>query len=138
MITYKEDYQRDEFENQLDPRVQGIVFSADVFSITHGLPEILITEICRTQKQQAEYYPKQPDRPSPHLERPSRAVDLRSRHYTSAERRLLVDFITHWFSCIGVKVLVNDRGEANPHLHIQVPRLITEIPQRVAEKLSRG
>lgn len=86
----------------------------------------MVTSVGRTEEEQKELYPDFFARvgrvcPSPHLDRPCRAVDIRSRDLSALEVQALREyFATWWEELPGWVFLVNDRGGTFPHIHVQV------------------
>jgi len=110
----------------VDLRVRAIVVEMDFFFQWKFGRELVVTSVRRTEEEQRELYPEFFERvgrvrPSAHLDHPCRAVDIRSRDLSEAEIQILREYFETWWEELpGWAFLVNDRGGAFPHIHIQV------------------
>lgn len=127
-MQFKQDSLRRQFYDldATDARVRAVVMEIDFFFRQRFGRELVVTSVCRTEEEQRELYPDffarvGRARPSPHLDRPCRAVDIRSRDLSALEVQALREyFATWWEELPGWVFLVNDRGGAFPHIHVQV------------------
>ncbi len=129
-MQFKHESLRQQFYdlNATDPRLRAVVSELDFFFQQKFGRELVITSVGRTEEEQQVLYPEFFERigrvrPSPHLDRPCRAVDLRSRDLSGDEIQALREYFENWWEELpGWAFLVNDRGSAFPHIHIQVGR----------------
>ncbi len=90
----------------------------------------MVTSVSRMEEKKKELYSDFLARvgrvcPSAHLDRPCRAVDLRSRDLSAKEVQALREYFEAWWEELpGWAFLVNDRGEAIPHIHMQVGKKV--------------
>ena len=127
-MQFKQEVLRQQFYdlNDIDPRVRAVVSEMDYFFQQKFGRELVITSVGRTEEEQKELYPEffariGRVRPSAHLDHPCRAVDLRSRDLSEGEIQALREYFETWWEELpGWVFLVNDRGGAFPHIHIQV------------------
>lgn len=120
--------QREFFGAEFDGRVRAIATELDLWSIYNFKKSMLVTGVLRTPEEQAAIYPGNPTKPSPHLDRPCRAVDFRRIQFTAEElNHLVVYFSQNWgkwhYRETGnplAIMLIDDRGATTPHLHIAV------------------
>ena len=127
-MQFKQEVLRQQFYDleAVDPRVRAVVSEMDYFFQQKFGRELVITSVGRTEEEQKELYPDffariGRVRPSAHLDRPCRAVDLRSRDLSEGEIQTLREYFESWWEELpGWAFLVNDRGGAFPHIHIQV------------------
>ncbi|HXF49621.1 MAG TPA: hypothetical protein VNL73_09405 [Verrucomicrobiae bacterium] len=127
-MQFKQENLRRQFYDleAIDPRVRAVAVELDFFFQKKFGRELVVTSVGRTEVEQRELYPEffarvGRVRPSPHLDFPCRAVDIRSRDLSAEEVQALREyFATWWEELPGWVILVNDRGTASPHIHIQV------------------
>ena len=132
-MQFKHESLRNEFFHleATDPRLRAILAELDFFLQKKFGRELLITGVWRTEAEQQKLYPEffarlGRARPSPHLDRPCRAVDLRSRDLQADEIEALRNYFQNWWGDLpGAAFLINDRGGAFPHIHIQVGKKIS-------------
>ncbi|MCI0404933.1 MAG: hypothetical protein L0Z48_07125 [candidate division Zixibacteria bacterium] len=131
-MQFKHDTLRRQFYdlNGTDPRLRAVISELDFFFQQKFGRELVITSVGRTEEEQKELYPEFFARvgrvhPSAHLGRPCRAVDIRSRDLSADEVQALREYFESWWEELpGWAFLINDRGGALPHIHIQVGRKI--------------
>lgn len=127
-MKFKQESLRQQFYDLegTDPQLRAVVGELDFFFQQKFGRELVVTSVCRTEEEQRQLYPEFFERvgrarPSPHLDFPCRAVDLRSRDLKPEEIDALRDYFDVWWGeLLGWAFLVNDRGGAFPHIHIQV------------------
>ena len=131
-MQFKQDHLRQQFYDlsATDPRPRALALELDFFFRQKFGRELIVTSVGRTEEEQKRLYPEffarvGRVRPSAHLDRPCRAVDLRSRDLTPEEIEALRNYFDTWWAELpGWAFLVNDRGGAFPHIHIQVGKKI--------------
>ncbi|MGH8003994.1 MAG: hypothetical protein ACRECJ_04660, partial [Limisphaerales bacterium] len=91
-MQFKQESLRQQFYdlNGTDPRLRAAVVELDFFFQQKFGRELVVTSVGRTEKEQKELYPEffarvGRIRPSVHLDRPCRGVDLRSRDLSADE-----------------------------------------------------
>lgn len=102
----------------LDARLRALFLELDLQLSRKFNKEITLTHCLRTPEQQAAFYPKNPTKPSRHLDRPCRAVDFRNADLAPVEIEFLRTHTKLWWP--GADFLVNDRGTASPHIHVEL------------------
>lgn len=119
----------EEFE-QLHPAVRAIVWALDEFCEEHGLAPVTVTHARRSEASMAAIYGldwRARGKFSWHLA--DRAVDVRNRDWSDAERLLVVRWLRkHWPH---TEIIMHDIGHGD-HLHIAVP-----APAAMARRLRR-
>jgi len=103
--------------DNLDARLRAVILELDLQVSRKFAKELTVTHVLRTPEEQAAFYPKNPTKPSHHLHRPARAVDLRNADLGSEVIAYLKVHIETWWP--EFDFLVNDRGVAVPHLHLE-------------------
>ena len=118
--------QQEFYGPDLDGRVRAIACELDLWSMWQYQKRMFCTAVLRTPAEQAAIYPNNPAKPSPHLDRPCRALDFRRIHFTAEELQALTAYFAHYWGRWHYKetgnpaaiLLVDDRGPASPHLHL--------------------
>jgi hypothetical protein len=131
-MQFKHETLRQQFYdlNATDPRLRAVALELDFFFRQKFGRELVVTSVLRTEQEQRRLYPEffarvGRARPSAHLDRPCRAVDLRSRDLSPEEIEALRNYFDAWWDELpGWIFLANDRGGAFPHIHIQVGKKI--------------
>lgn len=114
-MRFKTKRQEAEFK-ELDPRIRAIFLELDWrFGGDDGL---MITHIKRTPEEQQMFYPANPTKPSPHLDNPVRAIDIRNSDMDKETQLAIVNYFNEWWP--EHVILLNDRGTGSPHIHIAV------------------
>ena len=138
MIEIQIDFARpalkEEFE-RAHPRVRATVLYIAQYCAQRGWPAPVITHVERTWDQHVKIYG--PDKAkhffSPHLARPSRAVDLRSSLYTREQISEIVEHVNEWFKPHFYDhpiVLFHNVGRGD-HFHVQTPPDVTYLGHEV-------
>lgn len=120
--------QHEFFGSELDGRVRAIALELDLWIIYNFKKAMFCTGVLRTTAEQAAIYPANPTKPSPHLDRPCRAIDFRRTQFTADELLVLTSYFSKNWGKWHYKesgnplaiLLVDDRGAATPHLHLAV------------------
>ncbi len=113
----------------LDARLRAVILELDLQAARKFAQELTITCVLRTPEEQAAFYPKNPKKPSRHLDRPSRAVDFRSLGLGSEVIDFLQAHVKVWWP--EFDFLINDRGAANPHIHVEIDSIPTNKSKEV-------
>jgi len=109
------------FSEELDARVRSIALELDLWITAKQKKAMFVTGVLRTAAEQAAIYPDNPTKPSPHTDRPCRAIDFRRTHFTPEETLALVGYFNFWWGRFKTALLlVDDRGPQHPHLHLAV------------------
>jgi hypothetical protein len=61
-VNFKEPHMALEFQDQLHPRLRDAVDSLASWSRDHGLPDVMVTEVIRTERDQERIYTAHADR----------------------------------------------------------------------------
>jgi len=103
-MQFKQEHLKEEFFHleATDPRLRAILFELDFFFQQKFGRGLLVTCVWRTEEEQQKLYPEffarvGRARPSPHLDRPSRAVDLRSKDLQPEEIEALRNYFQTWW-----------------------------------------
>ncbi len=131
-MQFKHEHLKQEFFHldATDPRLRSVALELDFFFRQTFGRELLVTCVWRTEEEQKKLYPEFSARvglvrPSPHLDRPCRAADFRSRDLSVSEIEALRNYFQSWWGNLpNYAFLVNDRGAAFPHIHVQVGKRI--------------
>lgn len=116
-MRFKTERQKGEWP-MLDPRVRAIFLELEEM-FGHLIPGgFMITHIRRTPEEQQLFYPTEPNRTSPHLDDPVRAIDIRNSDISPELRVTMANYFNEWWP--EAVILWNDRGTGSPHLHIAV------------------
>jgi len=134
-MQFKHEHLKEEFFHveATDPRLRAIVVELDFFFQKKFGRELLTTCVWRTEAEQQKLYPEFFNRvgltrPSPHLDRPCRAVDLRSKDLCPEEIEALRNYFQSWWGDLpNAAFLINDRGSAFPHIHIQIGKKVLGV-----------
>lgn len=133
-MKFKRESLREQFYDleATDTRVRGVVIEMDHYFRQKFGRELVVTSVGRTEEEQKGLYPDffarvGRVRPSAHLDHPCRAVDIRSRDLSGSEVQALREYFETWWEGLpGWAFLVNDRGKASPHIHIQVGKVVRQ------------
>lgn len=102
---------RHEFENQLDPRCQGIILvSAHYLKREFGLP----TTVTCVYRSVAENVAVDGSPYSGHMD--NRCADTRSRHLLPSQKEQLLAFMKEWYAPEFLQLLHHDSGQGE-HFH---------------------
>lgn len=131
-MKFKQDSLREQFYDlgETDPRLRAVLTELDFYFQQKFGRELMVTSVARTEDEQKELYPDYfarvgRPRPSAHLDRPCRAIDIRSRDLRPQEIEALRNYFeTWWDEFPGWAFLINDRGGKFPHIHVQVGKKI--------------
>ena len=104
--------------DDFDPRCRAIIREIDDQCFRKFNYNLTVTDVLREQNEEEKLNPKV--KRSPHVERPSRAADIRTKDMSPEILLFVGNLITFWWpEC---KLLRDDRGETSPHFHFHVPK----------------
>lgn len=133
MILFKTPRQEEEFwSEKIDPRIRAIILELARYSQNNFNKTMVITHVCRTIEEQNQLYPDWAPqhngkiKPSAHLDKPSRAVDIRSSIYTLEEIEELKSWFEKWFDIGWLWSFIYPDGIAGLHIHCQCSPLPSE------------